>query len=193
VEDKNFPTPGEAGGFAPLVNNRLLAIPSEPDGPLYRWLNYDQLRGGALETNDMGERYTSFRQEFTDLRQFARSTFEAPADFVEQYFPTRLVADVGAAEGGDRSGSLRHIRYNGIARRPALLITAGDSNENTGAHPDQSSDSTPPNDMPLSGAVTLPGYNHIDVTTAAWGQNNGRPERSSRNLLAFGLRVLGIL
>jgi hypothetical protein len=192
VAQKNFPTPGEAGAFAPLVNNRLLAIPSEPNGPVYRWRNYDQLRGDAKQKNDAGERYTSWRNEFSDAHQFARSLFEAPADFAEQYFPTRLVSDISDAEGGDRSGSLRHLRYNGINRRPAFLITAGDSGENTGAHPDQSVDSTAPNDLPLSGAVTLPGYNHLDVVAAAWGQNNGRPERSSRNLLGFGLRVLGL-
>ena len=33
--------------------------------------------------------------------------------------------------------------------------------------------------------VTLPGYNHIDVLTAAARQNNGRPEQVSTRLAAF--------
>jgi hypothetical protein len=114
----------------------------------------------------------------------------SPADFSEQYFPTRIVTDIGAAESGDRSGDLSHMIYDGVAKRPAFLIDAGDSTENSGARPAKGSNAAPPNHRRLSGVVTLPGYNHIDVVGADWRQNNGRPEQASAHLLHFGLRVL---
>ena len=126
----------------------------------------------------------------SDIHQFGRVMFEAPADFAEQYFPTRIVTDVSAAESGDRSGDLGHMIYDGVAKRPAFLIDAGDSNENSGAKPAKTPDASPPNGRKLSGVVTLPGYNHIDVVNAAWRQNDGRPEQASAQLVRFGLRVI---
>ena len=49
---------------------------------------------------------------------------------------------------------------------------------------------TPPNDFPLSAEKILPGYNHLDVATAAAEQNDGRAEPSSRILTRFALRVV---
>ncbi len=191
VAQKDFPTPSDLPSAAPLVNNHFLMIPATPHGPIYGWRNYDRMAGAPVQKNDSGQRFTSVRSEVADAHQLAREQFEAPADFAEQYFPTRLIADISSAENGDRSGSLSHLRYNGIGRRPAFLITAGDSDENSGASPDQMAGSTPPNGLAHSGAVTLPGYNHIDVVGAAWRQNNGKPERSSARLVAFARRVLG--
>ncbi|WP_186628924.1 hypothetical protein [Rhodococcus sp. BP22] len=33
--------------------------------------------------------------------------------------------------------------------------------------------------------VDAPGYNHLDLVTAAWNQNNGRPEVVSHSLIDF--------
>lgn len=191
VAQKNFPTPGSFGLAGTLVNNRFLMIPAKPRGPLYRWRNYDRLDapGAPVQRNDSGERYTSAESEMADIRQLGRNMFEAPADFSEQYFPTRILTDVGAAEGGDRSGSLKDLRYDGVAKRPAFLIQAGDSDVNTGAEPKGGTSEEPPNDDPRSGVVSLAGYNHIDVVNAAWRQRGGRAERSSKRLVNFGLGV----
>src|SRR4051794_264312 len=186
VAQKNFP-----GASTPLTNNDFTMIPSDTSTPLYRWRNYDQMAGAPKQVNDAGQAYTSARSEKTDLHQFARITFEAPADFAEQYFPTRLFGDSIDADGGDRSGSLANFRYDGVAKRPAFLIQAGDSESNSGANPRTTSRGKAPNSNRLSGAVTLPGYNHIDVTAAAWRQNAGRPEGSSTALSDFSCRVLG--
>jgi hypothetical protein len=194
VAEKDFPTPEDLSMFpgltAPLVNNDFTMIPSRPRGPLYRWRSYSRMRGAPAQLNDSGERFTSERSEFADAHEFARTMFEAPANWAEQYFPTRIVTDLGAAEGGDRSGNLRNLRYDGVAKRPAFLIQAGDSDRNTGAKPEKESDSEPPNGKQLSGSMTLRGYNHIDVVAAAWRQSNGRPERSSESLAKFALRVI---
>src|SRR4051812_37282030 len=186
VAQKNFP-----GASTPLTNNDFTMIPSDTSTPLYRWRNYDQMAGAPKQVNDAGQAYTSARSEKTDLHQFARITFEAPADFAEQYFPTRLFVDSIDAGDGDRSGSLANFRYDGVAKRPAFLIEAGDSESNSGANPRRASRAEAPNSNKLSGAVTLPGYNHIDVTAAAWRQNDGRPEGSSTALSDFSCRVLG--
>jgi hypothetical protein len=186
VAQKDFP-----GASTPLTNNDFTMIPSDTKTPLYRWRNYNQMAGAPVQVNDAGQRYTSAKSEKTDLHQFARTAFEAPADFAEQYFPTRLFGDSIDADGGDRSGSLANFRYDGVAKRPAFLIQAGDSESNSGANPRTTSRGKAPNSNRLSGAATLPGYNHIDVTAAAWRQNDGRPEGSSTALSGFACRVLG--
>ena len=38
--------------------------------------------------------------------------------------------------------------------------------------------------------MILPGYNHLDVATAAWRQNDGRREPSSAALGRFAKRVI---
>ena len=180
--DKNFPTP--SGGF--------LAIPEVPSTPLYSWSNYDEVgaNGAPIELNDDGQPYTSREGEVSDIRQFARTMFEGPANFVEQYFPTRILVDVVAAEGGDRSGSLGGLKYDGPSKRPALLIQAGDSDDNSPEDSGPPKAGEPPNDKPLSREVIIPGYNHLDVATAARSQNDGRPEPSSTALADFVLEVV---
>jgi hypothetical protein len=52
--------------------------------------------------------------------------FEAPANFIEQYFPTKLLRDLQAAGNGDRSGDLSHLEYeHGPSRRPAISSGLG--------------------------------------------------------------------
>jgi hypothetical protein len=178
--DKNFPAP-----------DPTLALPIEPKGPLYRWVGYDQAGAGAeIPVNDEGEPYSTRESEVTDLRELARAFFDAPADFIEQYFPTRLTTEVVAAQGGDRSGDLENLRYDGPAMRPILLVTAGDSDDNEGEDegPPRLADERP-NDLPHSRQVVLPGYNHLDVASAAWRQNDGRIEPSSAELVDYTLAV----
>ena len=114
--------------------------------------------------------------------------FQSPADFTEQYFPTRLLTEGFSAD----AGGFEDIRHDGPAEKPGLLIQAGDSEGNAAAAdegPPLPGDS-PPNDLPFSREVILPGYNHLDVVTAARKQNDGRPEPSSRTLSKFTLKVV---
>ncbi len=94
--------------------------------------------------------------EVTDIAELARTMFDAPADFIEQYFPTAITADVGAVGEGDRSGSLAGLRYNGIPRRPAMLIQAGDSNSNAGVDSGPPIRGEAPNDQPLQPPLDTP-------------------------------------
>ncbi len=180
LADKDFPTP--SGGH--------LALPEDPATPLYSWQRYRQVGapGVPLELNDSGVPYTSREGEVTEMKQFARALFETPtANFTEQYFPVKILTDVVAAE----TGAFDDLRYDGVAEKPGLLIQAGDSNDND--PPDEgpvTPGPAPPNDLPASREVVIPGYNHIDVTTAARKQNDGRREPSSRALLNFTLKVV---
>jgi hypothetical protein len=178
---------------APLVDKSFpshdptLAAPEEPHGPLYRWQTHRRVGapGVPLELNDEGEPYTSRDSEVTNLREFARSVYQYPANFTEQYFPTRLVTDFAAMESGDRSGDLENLRHDGPSKRAILLVQAGDSdsNENSDEGPTQTGEK--PNDKRLSREAILPGYNHLDVSTAAWVQNDGRPEPASLEIARF--------
>jgi len=117
--------------------------------------------------------------------------WEAPANFIEQYFPTRILVDVAAAGGGDRSGSLAALVHDGVAKRPALLIQAGDSDDNSAADDGPAyTGASPPNELELSRELIIPGYNHLDVATAAWRQNDGRPEPTAKALAHFARKVV---
>jgi hypothetical protein len=178
--DKNFPSPGDG----------TMAVPAEPEGFVYGWQNYRAVgAGGApVPLNESGEPYTSRDSEITDSRQLARTMFEAPADFIEQYFPTRILVDVVAADSGGEDDFPNRL-YDGVGERPALLVQAGDSdsNSNSGGGEGGFAAGEPPNSNPLSREVILPEYNHLDVATAARRQNNGKPERSSKALTRFAL------
>jgi hypothetical protein len=173
IVEKDFPAPDPS-----------LGLPGEPSTPLYRWEEYDEpLTGG-------GAPFTNRESEVSDLTDLARTMFEAPANFIEQYFPTRILTDVVAASGGDRGGSLAGLQHDGPSERPILLIQAGDSDSNAGPDEGPPADSaTPPNALPHSREVTLPGYNHLDVLTAARKQNDGAPEPASRALARYTLDV----
>jgi hypothetical protein len=171
-----------------LVNNSFLMAPETPEGPLYSWRDYDKvgIPDSEVLVDDSGRPFTSRASEVSDPHQLARAHFEAPADYAEQYFPTRIATDVGAAESGDRSGDLENLRYDGISKRPALLIQAGDSDTNSGG--EVKAGRTWEREG-IGGEVTLAGYNHIDVVSAAHRQNGGRPEGSSQALTVFGIRA----
>ena len=137
------------------------------------WRNYDALGSGA---GQLGSGVTSPASEVTDAREFARIMFEGPTNLVESWFPTRIVTDLGAVAAGDRSGELKAIVHPHPTRRKLrFVVLAGDGvlrKSGIGA---------------LDPHVVLPGYEHLDVLTAAEHQNDGRPERSSQTLVDFTL------
>jgi hypothetical protein len=184
VAQKSFPAPYNSGSPGGLVDGMHLMIPTAAHGPLYRWWNYSRVGrpGTPHQVDDSGQPFTSRGSEVSDIHQFARVMFEAPADFSEQYFPTRLLADESDAENGDRSGDLARLRYDGIPKRPAFYADAQHGIEDGAA--------APPQGPSPHVWIKLPGYDHIDVATADWRQNNGRPEAESHGLASFGAKVL---
>jgi len=178
VQDKDFPL---ASAFAGLAGQKRLMAPAQEHGPLYGWRSYNHVGlGEPLQTDRTGQPYTSRSSEVSSLAQLARAQYEAPADFSEQYFPTRLMTDVSAAQMGDRSGSLANLRHEKARLTPSVLVQAGD-----GVGASSARDGGGGADRTL----TLAGYDHLDVVTAAARQNDSRPERSA-GALAGLVRML---
>jgi hypothetical protein len=184
VEQKSWPAPYGQTLVAGLIDGMHLMTPAAPHGPLYGWANYNQVGGPGypLQLDSSGQPYTIRADQVTDIHQFARGAFEAPADFAEQYFPVRLLSDEESAGNGDRSGDLANLRYEGISKRPAFYADAGAGIE-VGAAP-------PPQGPKPEAWIKLPGYHHLDVGAAAWRQNSGRPERESAAIVQWMLQVL---
>jgi len=183
IADKNFPLSPDAladpalASLRGLFGTRPLAIPDEPNGPLYTWRNYDRV--GAPDDpgyrNSAGQPYTTAGQEVTDIQELARSMSEQPLDFTEHYFPTKLITDIQQAGAPEVSHDVTHL--NGITANPTITLLAGDGVI--------AGDGTVPAELH---AVIAPGYQHLDVLTAAAKQNTGRPEIVSTNLAAFARR-----
>jgi len=172
VTDKNFPAANGGSQQPQLFGVEYKAIPAQPHGPLYTWRDYDRV--GAAD--DPGYRsadgtpFTDAGKEVTDIQELARSLAEQPLDFTEQYFPTKLVTDIELAGSPQVKQLLVHPE--GLTANPTLTVLAGDGllagRVPSGLHP-----------------VVAPGYQHLDVLTAAPVQNDGRPEVTSGSLAAF--------
>ncbi len=169
LEDKTFPLPSTPEiaatgmfGDAPKVAPAVYGDP----GAVYRWLDYDEA-GTATSLPDEA-RHTNPASEVTSMSELARNLSEPPLDFTEWYFPTKLPLDLSSDSG--RAG---HLHRDGVSRNPVLTLRAGG-----GLH-------LPETHHPDEQLVDLPGYNHIDVLTAAADQNDGRPERVSQALAEF--------
>ncbi|WP_327181657.1 hypothetical protein [Streptomyces sp. NBC_01334] len=172
VTDKSFPVPN--GGTQPtqLFGVGYKAVPAQPHGPLYTWRDHDRVG----DADDPGYRsadgtpFTDAGKEVTDLQELARSLAEQPLDFTEQYFPTKLVTDIQLATSPQVKKLVVHP--TGLTARPTLTVLAGDGllagRIPADLHP-----------------VVAPGYQHLDVLTAAPVQNNGLPEPVSGALSAF--------
>lgn len=167
VTPKLSPLPNQLTDAAPLPIARFFlgstprAVPAIPNGPLYRWQNYDQVTVGP---------YTSPDESVTDIQELARSLAEQPLGFTENYFPTRLIIDILSWNSAPMREHMTHPE--GLTANPTLTILA----EHGLLADIDTSDLHP---------VLVPGYKHLDVLTAAPRQNSGRPEIVSTTLAHF--------
>jgi hypothetical protein len=160
VAEKQFPF--GSGGTLAIANDSGTALKK---GPLYRWINYNEIEGTTIPNNNDGVPFTTAAKEVTDANDLARSLGALPMDFVEKYFPMRLAVE-------SMMGSDVVVHPEGISMNPLIDIVAGDGAK-------LGEDQLPP-DSPI-----IPGYNHLDVLTAAAVQNDGQPEKVVTNLLNF--------
>ncbi|WAC54294.1 hypothetical protein [Gordonia sp. SL306] len=171
VQDKSFPVPNEVVAAAPALGSVFgrdrKAAPSVYGNPrvVYTWADYDEVTPNA---------YTDPSKEVTSIAQLVRSLSEPPLDFTEWYFPMAINTDL--VQGTAPAIAAHYLYRDGVKRNPVLTVQ-GDGGLDLGA-------SDNPTDVP----VTLHGYNHIDVLTAAQRQNDGRPEQVSTRLAAFSGR-----
>jgi hypothetical protein len=177
LADKEFPLSSnldQANLLAPLTRNLLgldqRAIPDELNGPLYSWLNYNELRPPGQLRPD-GTPFYDPADKVTDIDELARSLAEQPLPFTENYFPTRLFTDFYQPNAPQITDHMKHP--NGIAANPTVTVVAGNGL------------SAANNSAPQGNTVTIPGYHHMDVVTAAQRQNNGQPEIVSTTLAEF--------
>ncbi len=192
--EKSFPVPFNsppvlAGLFGGQPQVAPAPSAATASGPLYGWLNYNQVTAPLSLPADPGVPYATPTSEVSDIAQFSRTLFDAaPALFTEPYFPTALALDSIAAGSGDRSGGLAGLRYSdGITRHPAMYVDGG---QGIGPVLDPNGTLIPNGPAPQV-HVTAPGYNHLDVLTAARVQNNGLPELSSSTLAGWMEQVVG--
>jgi hypothetical protein len=160
VAEKQFPL--GSGGVLAIANDSGTLLKK---GPLYRWINYNQIGSVTIPNNNDGVPFTTPEKEVTDANDLARSLGALPMDFVEKYFPMRLAVE-------SMMGSDVVVHPEGVSMRPMINIVAGDGAK-------LGLDQLPP-DSPV-----IPGYNHLDVLTAAAVQNDGQPEKVTTHLLNF--------
>lgn len=169
VAPKQFPIPGDVAARVSLGTSMFgdaqQASPTGFDpGTVYHWSDYGQI-------DPTMSQYTTPASEVTSIHELARNLSEPPLDFTEWYFPTRLPLDLSASSSPETT---RHRLYPGAAlRSPMITFAAGGGLGVTAP------------DAPRGQVVALPGYNHLDVLTAAATQNNGQPEQVSMRLAAF--------
>ncbi|HEX6355851.1 hypothetical protein [Actinophytocola sp.] len=179
VVDKDFPLPHELKsvpgleGLTAQLGVEPMAIPDTPRGPLYTWRNYNRIGApdDPVYKRRDGQPFTGAGKEVTDIQELARSLAEHPLDFTEQYFPTKLSTDLFQSEAPQVSEDAVH--EVGLTANPTIRLLAGDSF--TGS-PTASTET-----------IVMPGYQHLDVLTAAPRQNNGRPEQVAVNLARFAV------
>ena len=149
-----------------FISPGALFMPQQlPSKPLVGWKNYDELGSGATQ---VGRGATTPGSEVTDAREFARILHEGPTNLIEAWFPLRILVDQYLISGGDRSGAFKAIAHpTGVRQKPRFVVIAG-----SGLRGQESRFTDP--------VAKLPGYEHLDVLTAAERQNDGQPEGSSQ-------------
>lgn len=193
LAQKNFPLPNDVGnlpGVKPLtglLGTGGLVIPTDPGrrcflvicwiepgkGPLYGWRNYDQLAGATIPRGAGGRPSTDASREVTDINDIALSLSAAPVNLVEVYFPLKIALDVVGMIGGSSAATPGLLHEGGAEARPVVNVIAGDGPIRL------ISDSLSPS------SPVVPGYQHLDVMTAAPAQNNGHPEPVVSELIKF--------
>lgn len=183
VAPKEFPVPFDAPVTLGLFGGSRLGAPASygPGAPMYRWRTWQQVASDPPLLAPDGKPYSTATNEVTDIQQFAAAMASGSLDFLEQYFPTRIVTDLTAFGIGDRGGSLKDARYNvDFSTKPVLNLDAA-----RGLAPGMGAAADGPN----SRTVSLPGYSHLDVGTAAENDANGQPSALPVELARFALRV----
>ena len=123
-----------------ILGGGTLFVPAAADNEtLYTWANFDTI--GTVFTDTTGRVVlTSAETEVTDLQQYARVLYQGPLDFYEWYYPGRLSLDMGISAAPFREAcGISTLHLNEMTGLPKLELFARD----------------------------LPGYDHLDVLSAA--------------------------
>ncbi len=149
-------------------------------GPLYRWVNFDEVGDAAdplFQDREGKVTYTAMENEVSDIHDVARVIFKGPLNLTEWYFSTRLVADIAAAlfpfardyginflhgERVDELPKIEFIAEQGVLAGGTFMF------------------------FPVPGERKLiKGYNHMDVLTACANAPSRRPNEVIEPLIDF--------
>lgn len=170
----NFP-------FADLINGDQLYITGNAgadqsslgSGPLYGWATYDEVASKddpSYQSNDGTVEFTNYIEEVTEISDVARSIYEGEANFAEWYMSERLMLDLqGASLGVD---GLNYFHGEAAKQLPLIEFIAAMEPE------------TVPTGV-VGKVVFAPGYNHLDVVTAAANKPQHRENIVHEELLDF--------
>ncbi|PWN43795.1 hypothetical protein IE81DRAFT_321963 [Ceraceosorus guamensis] len=185
IEERSFPVgaspfalpsnESQAASMLPLSSPYPLGVPSDAgflgqgNGPLYEWLDYDQIKedGSNVDKANNGQPFTKAKFEVSSISDLSRSLSEAPLDFTEHYYATRTTTDVLFQNLGSKNVMPKALHLDGYTKRPILNVVGSEGLAVGGQFGD------------LGNHVICDGYNHLDVLLANRKQTLGRQENSS--------------
>ena len=143
-------------------------------GPLYRWVNFDEVGDKAdplFQDKEGKTTYTYAENEVSDIHDVARVIFKGPLNLTEWYFTTRLIADIAAALFPfSRDYGINFLHGDRVEELPKIEFIAeqGVLSSSTFMF------------FPVPGERELiKGYNHMDVLTAC----ANAPERRKNEVI----------
>ncbi len=150
-------------------------------GPLYSWVNFDQI--GKSSDPDYKDTtgqttYTTMENEVTDINDVARALFKGPLNLTESYFSMRLGVDIfGAALPWAPKYGLNFLHGDKLIDMPQIVFIT-----EQGVMADQGFDGLP------GEKHFLKGYNHLDVLMASANTSARRPSGVVESLIDFVLK-----
>ena len=198
VVEKTFPGPlADLVGMRGIDQDGLFipwdaGPPGQPGtGPLYSWVNFDEV--GNAEDPDYQDRdgksaYTTMLEETSDIQDFARLLYRGPSNFTEWYFPSRLRLDMGAAAAPFNAEHGLTFFHNAKVDVPVIAFGAphGDVPDISGWNEYRESIASTE-----FTTIMAPGYNHLDIVSAAVDRPSHRKNVVFQPLMDFVFRHSG--
>lgn len=185
---RGIPIIGELAGGMLGKGPYYIANDAGPDalhlrrGPLYRWVNFDEVGDAAdplFQDKEGKVTYTTTENEVSDIHDVARVIFIGPLNLTEWYFSTRQVVDIVAALFPfARDYGINFIHGDRVEELPKIEFIAeqGVLSEGTFMF------------FPIPGERKLiKGYNHMDVLTACANAPERRKNEVIEPLIDFVL------
>jgi len=172
VVEKDFPgSLAELLGMGSVIKQDGVFIPWNAGpvgdlgtGPLYSWVPFDQV-GNAADPDYKDTKgkltYTTWREEVTDMKDFALAQYSGTSNFMEWYFTNRISVDSQAAAATfNKNYGLNFLHGDALNTMPII-------------------------NFPVRTDPQLDGYNHLDVLFAAADRPYHRPNEVFGRLLEF--------
>jgi hypothetical protein len=187
VVQKTFPQwpVGAIPGFDSSIGKGPYYMPNDAGpvgnlgtGPLYSWVNFDQIGNAAdpdFKDTTGQTTFTTMDNEVADINDVARAIFKGPLTLTEWYFSMRLCLDIvaSAMPWGPKYG-INFLHGDKLIDMPQILFLAGQGMMT---------------DLDISGfpgeVHVMEGYNHMDPMMASANTSSRRPSEVIRPLIDF--------